>query len=99
MTKNAYEDISRFLAIAFISFGTGVFWVFLVSELIRHVFDFNEDETLIYFGGPFLLIYFFLVLALTFSNFFAGWGAVRNYREADRHLCGQEAGGSAKKCE
>ncbi|WP_155754526.1 hypothetical protein [Burkholderia stagnalis] len=59
MTKNACEGIFQFLAIAFISFGTGVFWAFLVSELIRHVFDLNEDKTLIYFGGPFLVIYFF----------------------------------------
>jgi len=58
MNENVCEKIRHWLATVLIAFGTGVFWAFLMSELIRHIFELNEDKVLIYFGGPFFVIYF-----------------------------------------
>lgn len=58
MTRDFYAKARLFVAVASISFGTGVFWAFLVSELVRHLFGFDENKTLIFLGGPLFIIYF-----------------------------------------
>lgn len=58
MTGNFYGKARLFVAVSSISFGTGMFWAFLVSELVRHAFGFDENKTLIFLGGPFFIIYF-----------------------------------------
>lgn len=58
MSRGFYDKARFFVVVASISFGTGVFWAFLASELISHLFGFGENKTLIFFGGPFFIIYF-----------------------------------------
>ena len=58
MNESVFGKICHWLATVLIAFGTGVFWTFLISELIRYVFELNEDMVLIYFGGPLFVIYF-----------------------------------------
>ncbi len=58
MNRDLFAKARLFVVVASISFGTGVFWAFLTSELIRHLFEFDENKTLIFFGGPFFIIYF-----------------------------------------
>ncbi|CAG9238851.1 hypothetical protein BGLA2_870003 [Burkholderia gladioli] len=58
MNRDLYNRVRLFVVVVSISLGTGVFWAFLASELISHLFGFDENKTLIFFGGPFFIIYF-----------------------------------------
>ncbi|CAD9222678.1 hypothetical protein BCEN4_270010 [Burkholderia cenocepacia] len=52
------QSVRLFVAAVSISFGTGVFWAFLASELVRHLFGLNENKAFIFLGGPLFIIYF-----------------------------------------
>lgn len=57
ISQDTYRKIRTSLIVISLTFGTGGFWAFLVAEGVRHLFDFDENRTLIFLGGPFFVVY------------------------------------------
>ena len=44
--------IREAMLVGSVATAAAVFWSFLVAEAVRHLFDFNEEKTLLYVGLP-----------------------------------------------
>ena len=57
ITQEGYRKIRTTMIVVSLTFGTGVFWAFLVAEGIRHLFKLDENRTLLFVGGAVFVLY------------------------------------------
>lgn len=54
-----FERIREIVFIISVSLGTGIFWSFLISGMVRYAFGVDENKVLLYLGFPIFFVYFF----------------------------------------